>query len=122
MSNENRKRPDRNCGKCAGRGVMKRSIHSDYEPCDCTKVPEKFKPGEHVTFTIARRRGLDGFYFVTRVGTVIEDDGETVSIKRRGVQFAAPKTDVRRLGEKSALTEAFEKMADEVSQAGKGGA
>jgi hypothetical protein len=118
MNTNNRKQADRECPKCAGRGVMKRNIHAEYEPCDCTKVPENFKPGEKVTFTIVRSEGNGGFRFSSREGTVFEDNGgATVGVAVRGRYHYPARAEVRRLNEKSALTEAFQNMADEAERA-----
>jgi hypothetical protein len=69
-----------------------------------------FKIGDNVSFTISRKSGGGGWTFSSRMGVIQEFNAVGARIAYHGRIYDCPLTEIRKKGDKSALTEAFEKM------------
>jgi hypothetical protein len=72
-----------------------------------------FKVGDKVSFTISRKSGGGAWTFSSRVGVVKELNGDRACVAYRGRYYYCPLPEIRKRGEKSAVTEAFLKMGSE---------
>lgn len=81
------------------------------------KLPlEKLNAGDRVTWTHTSQQG-SGFRFRTRRGVVQRHDGRDVLVRQgNGRRVWIARMNLRREGETTALTEAFNAMAKEVGQ------
>jgi hypothetical protein len=67
-----------------------------------------FKAGDKVSFTMSRKSAGGCWTFSSREGVIKEISGGTACIAYRGRYYYCGFGDIRKHGEKSALTEAFE--------------
>lgn len=69
----------------------------------------RYKPGDRVSFPIHTSNGIS-FRTRIRFGTIAALHGDRAIIKYRGREYSSPTTDLRKPGEKNALTELIESM------------
>jgi hypothetical protein len=80
-----------------------------------TPTTPNLKPGDKVSFTLARQEGRNGLRFSSREGTLVFRGPETSEVKFKNGRTAFVATDsLRPIGQQNALTENFLKLAEDL--------
>lgn len=81
-------------------------------------LPEQIQPGEKVSYTTVTPSGRHGLSLSSREGTLVEIRGVNAQVKAKNGRLLWVNTsDLRRVGQQNALTEAFLKMGKAVEAA-----
>lgn len=90
-------------------GELDRGFHPRFA------LPEPLKPGDKVSYTTVTPQGRHGLSFSSREGTLVEIRGVNAQVKAKNGRLLWVNTsDLRRVGQQNALTEALLKMASAV--------